>query len=212
MRIAIIGAAELGKLIARHAVTDQKWSVVGYYDDFFNPARFNDSPVLGKVERTASDFEEGVFDALMIGIGYNHMKARSEIFERFKGSIPFANLIHSSAYVDPSCKLGEGIFLLPGVIIDAGCIIEDNVLVNTGGIIAHDSKVEAHSFLGPAVHIAGLTTIGKCSFLGTGTTVIDCLRIGEHAVVGAGSVVISDVPEYSVSVGVPSRVIQEKKP
>jgi FlaA1/EpsC-like NDP-sugar epimerase len=34
MRIAIIGAAELGRLIAKHIENDSTNEIVGFYDDF----------------------------------------------------------------------------------------------------------------------------------------------------------------------------------
>ena len=45
-------------------------------------------------------FRNGNFDKLTIGIGYKHREARKEFFEKFKGSIPFGNVIHPSVYMD----------------------------------------------------------------------------------------------------------------
>jgi sugar O-acyltransferase (sialic acid O-acetyltransferase NeuD family) len=166
---------------------------------------------LGKTDSIQADFEAGKFDALMVGIGYNHMKVRKAVFERFKGSIPFANIIHSSCYVDSSVKLGEGIFLLPGTVIDMEAEVGDNVLMNTQVTVAHHTKIGSHSFLAPGVHLAGLIHVGECSFVGIGCTVIDCINIAPWSVIGAGAVVINDTEPYSVSVGTPSRIIKYKE-
>jgi acetyltransferase-like isoleucine patch superfamily enzyme len=50
--------------------------------------------------------------------------------------------------------------------------------------------------------------IGSGSWLGHGTLVLGGATIGEHVVVGAGAVVIGDLPDYSVAVGNPARVIR----
>ena len=50
--------------------------------------------------------------------------------------------------------------------------------------------------------------IGDGSWLGHGTVVLPGVRIGKHVVVGANSVVTSDIPDYSVAVGVPARVVR----
>lgn len=210
MRLAIAGAAELGKLIAYHAVHDSGYTIAGYYDDFRKDPTFNNAPILGTTASILSDFESGRFDQLIIAIGYNHMETREALFNRFKGVVPFANIIHSSCYVDSSCVLGEGLFFLPGVVLDLDVSIGDNVLINTAGSIAHHSRVESHCFLAPAVHIAGLVTIGSCSFVGIGSTVIDCIRVAPYSVIGAGSVVISDTETQSVYVGVPARKIKNR--
>ena len=46
------------------------------------------------------------------------------------------------------------------------------------------------------------------AWLGVGVIVLDGVRIGKGAVVGAGSVVTKDLPEDSISFGVPARVVK----
>lgn len=36
-------------------------------------------------------------------------------------------------------------------------------------------------------------------------------NIGQRSIIGAGSVVVKDIPEYSVAVGNPARVIKSRK-
>jgi acetyltransferase-like isoleucine patch superfamily enzyme len=50
--------------------------------------------------------------------------------------------------------------------------------------------------------------IGSGSWLGQGALVVGGANIGEHVVVGAGAVVTGDLPDYSVAVGNPARVIR----
>ncbi|HEY4493137.1 MAG TPA: acyltransferase [Candidatus Paceibacterota bacterium] len=47
-------------------------------------------------------------------------------------------------------------------------------------------------------------------WIGSHVTITKGVRIGRGAVIGAGSVVTSDIPEYSVAVGVPARVIKKR--
>jgi serine acetyltransferase len=51
-------------------------------------------------------------------------------------------------------------------------------------------------------------TIGNGSWLGHGVMVLPGSHIGRHVVIGANSVVSGDIPDYSVAVGVPARVIR----
>ena len=80
-----------------------------------------------------------------------------------------------------------------------GIHIGDNSMI-TGNVImlAHD-------------HVRGITTdtyIGNHVFVGGGSIVMPGVRIGNHVIVGAGSVVTKDVPDNSVVVGNPAKIIR----
>ena len=51
--------------------------------------------------------------------------------------------------------------------------------------------------------------IGAGSWLGTGVVVLSGVTIGERVTVGANSVVCDDLPDGSVAVGAPARVVRE---
>jgi len=50
--------------------------------------------------------------------------------------------------------------------------------------------------------------IGAGSWLGHGTIVLPGAQIGSHVVIGANSVVTGEIPDHSVAVGVPAKVIR----
>lgn len=54
----------------------------------------------------------------------------------------------------------------------------------------------------------GEVVIGKGSWLGENVCVLGA-KIGKHCVIGANSVVTKDIPDYSVAVGSPARVIKK---
>lgn len=53
--------------------------------------------------------------------------------------------------------------------------------------------------------------IGRDVWLGTKVTVARGVRIGDGAVVGANAVVTRDLPAHSVAVGVPARVVKDRR-
>ncbi len=92
--------------------------------------------------------------------------------------------------------------------------------------------IEDDVLLGPAIHIftnrhrfTGLdkpiidqgsekskdVVIKKGAWVGAGSTILPGVTIGKYAVVGAGSVVTKDIPDQTLAVGVPARVIRDLK-
>lgn len=53
--------------------------------------------------------------------------------------------------------------------------------------------------------------IGNEAWLGYGTIVLDGVTIGDGAVVGAGSVVTQNVPDNSIAVGNPARIVKHRR-
>ena len=52
-------------------------------------------------------------------------------------------------------------------------------------------------------------SIGDGSWLGHGTVVLPGSRIGRHVVIGANSVVTGEIPDFTVAVGSPARVVKQ---
>ena len=50
--------------------------------------------------------------------------------------------------------------------------------------------------------------IGENVWVGAGTVIVPGVTIGKNSVIGAGSVVTKDIPDYSVAVGNPAKVIK----
>ncbi len=82
--------------------------------------------------------------------------------------------------------------------------IGDNVtLAPKVHILAHDASTK------PALGYTriGTVNIGSNVFIGASTTILPGVNIGDNVVIGAGSVVSKDIPENSVAVGIPAKVV-----
>lgn len=105
-------------------------------------------------------------------------------------------------------------------------------ILNTGSRIEADKSVilGKHVAIAPYVYISdrnheyrdiskpiirqgyfsrGGIQIGDETWIGIHTSVIGAVKIGRHCVIGANSVVTSDIPDYSVAVGAPARVVKK---
>ncbi len=210
MTLGIIGAGDLGQQIAYLALKlDCQFKEVVFFDDTKIGQVLTFGKVIGGLNDIEQKFQEGVFQQVIIGIGYNHMQFRKSIFEKFVGIIPFANVIHPSALIDESVKLGEGIVVYAGSIIDAQSIIQNNVLLNVGVTIAHDTIVGNHCFFGPRVAVAGFVKIDECCIFGINSTIIDNLTIEKNIRIGAGAVVTKHLIQSGTYVGVPANYLKK---
>jgi sugar O-acyltransferase (sialic acid O-acetyltransferase NeuD family) len=204
-RLAIIGSGDLGIQVAWHAHSTGKYTVVGFFDDTQTKGTLcGTSLILGGTDDVERSFQAAEFDCLFIAIGYKHMAVRSALFERFYPQIPFATIIHSSAYVDSSAKVGAGSILYPGCVVDMDASIGNNVLLNVNCTVAHHTSIGDHSFLSPAVSLAGFIQIAPKVVLGIGSIVIDSIAIGENIRTGAGAVVTKSIQESGLYVGIPA--------
>ena len=206
-KIAIIGSGDLGQLIAYHA--SNSFEIAGFFDDFkaINES-VNGIKILGGIDSVSFAFQAGVFDELVVAIGYKHFAERKRVFNTFVSTIPMANFIHPSSFIDKSCVMGVGNVILPGCVLDRNVELKNNVLLNTGCVIAHDSVVGSHSFLSPAVNIAGFVSIGECCNIGINSTVIDNIKIADNTQTGGGTVVIKSIEEAGLYVGNPARFVK----
>lgn len=105
--------------------------------------------------------------------------------------------------------IGTDFTRMEGVIIDAShcwhITIGDHVtLAPRVHVLAHDASTKG--FLG-YTRVAN-TKIGNHVFVGAGSIILPGVTIGNNVVIGAGSVVSKDIPESSVAVGNPARVVK----
>lgn len=136
----------------------------------------------------------------IVGIGDNAKRravVRALNFE-------WQTVVHPSAWVDPSAKLGRGTVVCAGAVVQADSVIGDHVIVNTGATIDHDCIVGDYAHLAPGVHLAGSVHVGAGAFLGIGSVVIPGVEIGRWSTLGAGAVAIRDLADGVVAVGVPA--------
>lgn len=206
-RIAIIGAGLLGKQIAHYISTDQGYDPIGFFDDHVKIAS-GDVILLGTVNDVQAQYDYGVFDQLVIGIGYAHSAYRWQCFERFWPRIPFLTFIHSSCWIDTTATIGAGSVLMPRCSVADNCTLGNNVVLQIGCSINHHSKIEANTFLGPGVTLAGCVTVGRDCFLGVGSVLIDSINLVSGVQTGGGAVVTQSLSHAGLYVGVPAKKIR----
>lgn len=146
------------------------------------------------------------YDEVIVATGDNNIREQKLLLLDSMG-IPVATLIHPTAVISPSARVGRGSTVLINAVIHTNATVGRGCIVNTAVIVEHDCIIEDFVNISPKSSMAGHTRIGRKSFLGIGSTIIDDITVGGNTVIGAGAVVIGDVPEGVTVAGVPARIV-----
>ena len=74
--------------------------------------------------------------------------------------------------------------------------------------ITHDGGTLLYRNQVPDLEITKPITVGNDVYIGNNVLILPGVKIGNNVVIGAGAVVARDIPDNSVAVGVPARVIK----
>lgn len=202
-RLAIIGASGHGKVVADVARANGIADIVFYDDRWQEIGSHYGCEVIGSVDNAIVNAATK-YDAAIVAIG--NAEARSVIQQQLKSIAPV--LIHPSAVVSSTARIGQGSVVMPNAVINADAIIGDGVIINSGAIVEHDCTLGDYSHICPNASIAGDVTIGSFSWVGIGSAVIQGVSIGHHVTVGAGSVILRNIADNTTVVGNPARILK----
>ena len=204
--VIIIGAGDHAKVLL-DILLEQDVTVIGLTDKSISKGTcIYGVPVIGddsEILKYKTDEIE-----LVNGIGsVGNTSIRQKVFSSLKEKgYFFRSVIHEASIVSKRAKLGEGVQLLAGAIVNIEAEIDDNTIINTKASIDHGCVIGKHCHIAPGCSFSGCVRIGDCTHIGTGTSIIQGINIGKNVLIGAGSVVINDVSDNEKAFGVPARV------
>ena len=135
--------------------------------------------------------------------------------------LPFKNFsVGSNCIIEDFATINNGV---------GDVSIGNNVGIGLSNVIIGPVKIGNYVMLAQNIVISGLNhgyedittpprlqkvvtkqiTINDNVWIGANSVVTAGVTIGKHAIIGAGSVITKDIPEYSVAVGNPARVIKK---
>ena len=141
----------------------------------------------------------------VIGIGNN--KIREMISLKYK-QINWGKLIDINSIISIDVIILEGTVILSGSIVQVGTTIGRHCILNTKSSVDHDCIIHDFVHISPGVTLCGNVEVNIDTHIGAGAVVIPNTKIGKWCIIGAGSVITNDIPDFSLVVGVPGRVIK----
>jgi sugar O-acyltransferase (sialic acid O-acetyltransferase NeuD family) len=187
---------------------------IAFYDDVNSDVSgllFNQFLILKKEEEVKKYFEE-FGNSFTIGIG--NPLLRYQLYRKFiDWGGDFVSTISPMAQIGSyDVTIGVGSNILSQSVfsnsnqIGMGCIVYYNV------VITHDCVVGDFVEIAPNSVLLGRCSVGSFSQIGANATILPDIKIGENVIIGAGSVVTKDIPDNSVAVGIPAKVIKNLEP
>lgn len=153
----------------------------------------------------SKDIKFNKITAAIIAIGDNMI--RKNIATKYE--LNYINAIDSRALISSTnVILGKGIAIMPGSIINLNVKIGNHSIINSGSIIEHDCIIEDYVHISPGAILCGGVKVGEGTQIGAGVKIIPNKKIGNWCMIGAGAVVTKDIPDYSLVVGVPGKIIK----
>ncbi|MDM1039139.1 acetyltransferase [Myroides odoratimimus] len=198
-KIIIIGAGgnaiEIDEYIAFNNLDKKEYEVLGVIDDneeSYSRYRFS-APYLGKIKD--HQVEEGIFYVIAIANTLFKIPIVNTFLEK---NAQFINIIHRTAYISPSAKLGIGVVIAPFVNLGPNTEIGDFTLVNSRSSIGHDTKLGKFNFIAPNVSFSGNTIIGSENLFGVSSATIPGIIVGDRNKIAAGMILDKNVGNDSV--------------
>ena len=133
------------------------------------------------------------------------MKIFKIIFRRLVGNLSYAKIM--------GMKVGQGVTVMGNVNFGSEpylITLEDNVRISFNvSFINHDGGTWVFRHLDKYKEVTsfGKIYVGKNTFIGANSTILPNVKIGSYCIIGAGAIVTKSIPDYSIAVGIPAKII-----
>ncbi|AMV12440.1 acetyltransferase [Geobacillus thermoleovorans] len=205
-RIIVIGEGGHSKVVQDIIAADGRYQIAAILDDKYQEMHEWNGIVYGPISAVSPMIDRNPSTKLIIAIGNNQVRA--EIAKCIQVSDEmFATLIHPSAAISPSARIGEGTVVMPNCVVNAHAVIGKHVIINTGAIVEHDNRIGDYAHISPNATLTGNVVIGEGTHVGASATIIPGIKVGKWSIIGAGSTVIRDIPDFKKAVGCPTRFL-----
>jgi UDP-perosamine 4-acetyltransferase len=201
--VLVVGAGGHAK-VCIEALSDSGYLVVGCVSSDGTGSPGLPCPVVGRDDDLVAVAAELAVHHVFVAIGDNPAREVAGARAHAAGLTP-VNAISRYAMVSGGARLGLGVAVLAGAVVNTSADIGDGAILNTRCSVDHDASIGVFAHVAVGASVAGGVRVGARALIGVGASVLPLVQVGADAVVGAGAAVIGDVAESTTVVGVPAR-------
>ncbi len=209
--ILLVGGGGHAKAIIEIITMCKEYHIAGITDSKSDKKEKHISgvPIIGDDTNLQIYFQKSVKKAFITLGTIGDTKPKIRLYKMLKEiGFELINVIHPSAIITDSLKMGAGNAFMAGSIINTYTALGNNCIINTGSLIEHDCLIEDHVHIATGAKLAGNVKVKEGAHVGIGAIVKQGVTIGRQVIVGAGAVVLEDIPDNVVCAGIPARVIK----
>lgn len=169
----------------------------------------------GRIMSSVARMLSGLKKPYMIYGFYNSNSKTFHKYTRLSDSVVILN--------KPNCSIGNHVWVWHYSILDAteGLTIEDGCQIGAWvGIFTHSSHISIRLYGKEYINVPnkerigytrGAVRIGAYTFIGANALILPGVTIGKGCIIGAGTIVNKNIPDCSIAIGNPARVIGNTK-
>lgn len=207
--LIIIGAGGCGREALQWAKdinkNEKRWNIKGFIDDDQNvlDGKICDISILSGVDEYCIETD----DEFICCIGSSNVRKMIVEKMKAKGAV-FTTIIHPSASIADSSRLGEGVIIYPFALISDNAVIGDNCIINMYSSVAHDSILGEYCTVSAHCDITGMCRLGNNVFMGSSAHIVPGSKIGDNVYICAGSTVMTRVRSGVKVLGNPAKIVK----
>ncbi len=120
-------------------------------------------------------------------------------------------------YIEPPfhCDYGYNIHCGDNVYFNVNCVVLDTMKITIGSNVLFGPAVQIYAATHPldaetrkTLEFSKPVSIGNDCWIGGGAIILPGVSIGNNCIIGAGSVVTKDIPDHSMAMGNPAKIIK----
>lgn len=210
----MLGGSGIGMIASSILDRIGGYTMLGFLNDVVpvnsEIGKFKKHKVIGKSSDVLSLIKK--YDAFVF-IAYIGMTKERETTNKLSSlNIPEDRLL---SIIDPTavipkgyCNIGSGSLICPLAQVSADTTLEKNCILLANSFVGHDSVLEEYVSVANNACIGANVRVGYGTHVGTNSSIREKINIGSYSVIGMGSVLLTDIPEGSVVVGNPAKILR----
>lgn len=194
-KILFLGAGAQALDLVEMLEASRQLDIFGFLDmNYPKKTHFHRYPILGDESLLPECKQQGI-DNLVITYGWVRAIAKriATIQMATRLGFTFPRLIHPTAVIHPSAKLGPGVLVLANTVIGSEAQLGQGVVVNNNAVVSHGSKIGDFSMIAPGAMIASNVVIGEQCIIGMNASIFYEVTVAPGKVICNGQTIFKNV-------------------